>query len=332
MAARRFRGRRGLAIIVGLAAILIHIGAAIEAWRSPKLSQAMAWTYVADAVLWIPWAAIGVLVATIALDNSVDLLVQPGGEVPSWYWPATAVTGLIAAGSYLRASQLFPRALTREDVLSPAAKWRWLPFTPALLAALLRPWAIWVLVGAWVCAMLLAPDFATSVGSVVIVLLGAAYWRMHLWVGNATIRHRVTWLLQSALAFARLSLVISALMPLMRAAGANHEVGAYVLAFYRLLLAIAGCGSLAMAVFSAGAFNPSFVVRSTLAYGAAISLLLFALNIITSALVDIAVGALGLSDRLVAAALGTVAGLLLEPVAKILRRLLERTTPAVPEP
>jgi hypothetical protein len=52
--------------------------------------------------------------------------------------------------------------------------------------------------------------------------------------------------------------------------------------------------------------------------------LLFALNIVSSALVDVAIGAPGLSDRPVAAAPGTLAGLLLEPGANGLRRMFER--------
>lgn len=344
MAVRRYRTRRSVAVVAALAATIIHIAATLAAWRSVDISRAMAWTYVADSILWIPWVAIGALIALkgvrtpgstmlavaitmIGFNNSLGLVAQSLGEEPWWLRSVSVASAFVAAGAYLRSSQLFPRALSADRVLDGKAQWRWAPWLPSILASLLRPWAIWAVAAVWLLTTFIPGFLDDAIGSVVIVALGAAFWRVHARTDNRTVRNRVTWLLQTAIAFAVLFLLISALMPLLRAAGVSQDARAYVFTFYRILLAIAGCGSLAMAAFSAGAFNPSFVVRSTVVYGVALSALLIALNITTSVIVDSAVEALGLSDRFVSAALGAAAGLLLEPLARFLRRLIERPTP-----
>lgn len=349
MAARRYRARRSVAIAAAVAAIIVNVVGTVAAWRSAEISRLVAWTYFADSILWIPWVAIGALIALkgvrtpgstmlavaitmIGFNNSLELVAVLLGDQASWLLPIDVASAFVAAVAYLRASQLFPRALTSDNVLDPRASWRWAPWLPSILAALLRSWASWALVAAWLALSLLPSPWFTTVGAFLIVLLGAAYWRVHARVGNVTVRNRVTWLLQTAIAFAVLFIMISALMALLRAAGVSDDARAYVFIAYRVMLAIAGCGSLAMAVFSAGAFNPSFVVRGTVVYGAAVSLLLFALNIITSIAIDSATEAFGLSDRFVAATLGAIAGLLLEPVARTLRHLLERVARPATEP
>lgn len=340
MAARRYRARRSVAVLFAVAAVAIYLTTAVMAWRSQDLPRSLAWAYVADAVLWAPWSAIGALIAARGVrtqgSTMLALAIAVGGfrgSAPhlqlfgvarSWYGPIGLASAFLGAGAYLRASQLFPRPLTRSDILSSKAKLRAAPWLAPVLVALLRSWAPWVLVGAWLATGQLPLKPVTQAGLVVVVLLGAASWRVHLRVGRARVRHRVTWLLQTAIAYAVLSAVFIPLTALLRAGGADQDTQAYVFIAYRILQAIAVCGSLAMAVFGAGAFNPSFVVRSTVVYGAAISLLLFALNVISSVAVDTAVDALGLNDRLVAATLGAIAGLLLEPLARFFRRILER--------
>jgi hypothetical protein len=331
-----------VAVLFAVVAIAIYLTTSVVAWRSPEATQPMAWAYIADAVLWVPWSAIGALIAirgvrtqgstmlalAVAIGGFMGALphLQLLGVTRSWYGPLGLASAFLAMGAYLRASQLFPRPLTRSNVLSSNASWRGVPWLPPLLAGLLRPWACWALVGAWLLPGRLSLKWMTNAGLVIMVLLGAAYWRIHLRVGSAPVRNRVTWLLQTAIVFAMLHAVLISLMALLRGAGASQDEQAYVLVGYRILQAIGVCGSLGMAVFGAGAFNPSLVLRSTVVYGAAISLLLFVLNVISSVVVDIAVGALGLNDRLIAATLGAIAGLLLEPLARYFRRTLERAT------
>ena len=341
MAARRYRARRSLAVILGLTAVAICVASAVTAWRSAELTTARALTYVADAIVWAPWSIIGVIIAVrgvrtqgstmlalamaaIGLNSSIEGIKAMIGTTPTWLLPLELLTAFVAAGAYLRSCQLFPRALTDAEVRSPAASWPWLPWLRPALANLLTPWAPWAVAGLWLAVSVVSNSFVGTLANVVHILLGGAFLRIQIRVGNATVRRRVTWVLQAVLFFAMAYLVVSILMMLLRAAGVGPEARSWVFVAYSILLAIGGCGSMAMAVFGAGAFNPSLVVKSTVVYGAAISLLLFALNVTTSALVDGAADVLGLNDRLVAATLGAIAGLLLEPVARSLRRLVER--------
>jgi len=347
MAVRRYRARRGLAIVLGLIGAAVYVGGAIVAWRSPELTVAVALSYVAAAIVWAPWSIIGVVIAArgvrtqgstmlaVAIagsgfNNSLENIPLLLGHKPAWQFPVDLVSAFLAAGAYLRPAQLFPRALTEADVLSRRAAWPWLPGFQRALAAVLRPWAAWAIVLLWLITTVLA-ERILQVATASVILLGAAFWRVHVRVGNSAVRSRVTWILQSVLVFAMMYIVSSALMALLKAGGVGIEARSWVFIVYSIVLAIGGCGSMAMAVFGAGAFNPSLAVRSTVVYGAAISLLLFALNVIASVLVDTAADAFGLSDRLVAATLGAIAGLLLEPVAKGLRRLLERAAPRLTE-
>ena len=349
MAARRYRGRRTLAIILGVAAASLFIAAAVVAWRSPELTTARALTYVAAAIVWAPWSMMGVIIAArgvrtqgstmlalamtaIGFNDSVAGIKIVLGATPVWLLPLDLLTAFVAAGAYLRSCQLFPRALTEADMNSPQASWSWLPWLQPVLARLLNPWAPWALAGLWLVFSLVPNNLLGTLANVVHILLGGAFLRIHVRVGNAAVRSRVTWVLQAVLFFAMAYIVASTLMMLLRAAGLGLEARSWVFVAYSVFLAIGGCGSMAMAVFGAGAFNPSFVVRSTVVYGAAIGLLLFTLNVITSVLVDTAADAFGLSDRLVAATLGAIAGLLLEPLARALRRLLERVGRPAQEP
>jgi hypothetical protein len=349
MAARRYRARRSLAIIVGVTAVVLYVTIAVAAWRSPELTTVRALTYVAGAIVWTSLSAMGVIIAArgvrtagstilaLALaaagfNSTLEDIRVLTGTLPAWHFPLDVLSGFVAAGAYLRSSQLFPRALTEADMRSPQASWKWLPWLQPALAALLRPWASWAVTGLWMMTSILGSPIVGALANVALILLGALFWRVHARVGNTTVRRRVTWILQTVLVFAMMYLVVSMLMTLLRAAGVGEEARSWVFIAYSVLLAIGGCGSMAMAVFGAGAFNPSLVVRGTVVYGASISLLLFALNVITSIAIDSATDAFGLSDRVVAATLGALAGLLLEPVARTLRHLLERLGRPATEP
>jgi prepilin signal peptidase PulO-like enzyme (type II secretory pathway) len=93
---------------------------------------------------------------------------------------------------------------------------------------------------------------------------------------------------------------------------------------YSAAATVFGIGCVAMAVFAAGAFNSALVVRATVAWAAAVTVLLFVINVLASALVDKTADALGISDRLLAAVLGTLAGLALNPLASRLREWAQR--------
>jgi hypothetical protein len=189
------------------------------------------------------------------------------------------------------------------------------------MASLLRPWTSWAIAAAYAVAVALGFG---PIANLPVVLLGLAFLWVSLRVGNRIVRRRVTWILQTSLFFLAMFSAIFALLSWLQSAGVGLEARVGVYLALCVPLGIGGCASLAMAVFGAGAVNPTLVLRSTVVYGAAISLLLFALNVITSVLVDSATKAFGLSDRFVAATLGALAGVLLQPFAKAIRNVLER--------
>jgi hypothetical protein len=332
-----------MTVLIAAVATGMHVGAAMLVWRQLGVSV-QAWAFISDAVLWIPLSAMAVLIALrgarqpgttmVALSTaltSLNYALVSVEEAFGEFRPLLAAeiaSALLAAAVYLRSSQLFPRPLTPADLELPSAPWqRWPRFRRALAAGL-RLWAPWVIAFVWVVGTIVAPPTIVKASSLIVILIGAAYYYVRFRIGTNIDRSRVTWLLQMVLVFAVLYVVALSLRASLESAGAGENAGALVRIGYNVLAAIGGVGCLAMAVFSAGAFNPSLVVRSTVIYGAAFSLLLFALNVITSALVDAATDAFGLSDRFVAATLGAIAGLLLEPLAKGLRRLLTRTARA----
>jgi hypothetical protein len=344
VAAHQYIGRRSLAVTFGISGAFVQVLAAAAAWRSTELATPQALAYLASAALWAPWCAIGALIAArgIRTQGSTMLALAVTGlgfnsslravpilfdSVPPWLLPLDLASALIAAGAYLRSSQLFPRPLTRNQVLSRKARLRRLRRLQPLLAAMLRPWIDWVIAAAWVAVRFLLPEPFDPLSTVALVLLGAAFWRVHIRVGNATVRERVIWIMHMVTVFAVMYLVRATLVPLLRIGGVDQEIRAYVAVVYNMILALAGCGSLAMAVFSAGAFNADFVLRRTLAYGAVIALLLFVLNVILSVAVESAANAVGLSDRLVVATLGTTAGILFEPLVRSVETILERLEP-----
>ena len=346
MSTPRYRAMRILTVVVGLTAATLWVAEVFAAIRSPKLSGPLVLAYVADAVVWLPWSLIGVIIAargvrtrgTTALAFAIvalglnwtfnDVEVLNGVIEPLWRPAAIAVSGFIAAGAFLRSCQVFPRALTTADVLSPQASLFGAPWLQRLLAWMLRPWVSWAVAGAYA----LANFWTRSVlADIPVVLLGLAFLRVYLRVGNKVVRRRVMWIVQTSFFFLAMFFAIYALLSLLQSAGAGAEARSWLYVVLCVPLGIGGCASLAMAVFGAGAVNPTLVLRSTVVYGATIGLLLFVLNVIASVAVDSATNAFGLNDRLVAATLGALAGLLLEPLAKVLRALLERTTRSSPD-
>jgi hypothetical protein len=339
MAIRHFKARRTAAAAIATAAIALQIVAVALAWRSSELSELRRFAYASDAFLWIPWTAIGAIIALrgvrtpgatmLALAIALLGLEHALGMVRLRLWPGNlllfainAAVALFAAGAYLRAAQLFPKQLTSQD-FEGAAAWPRSRSGRTLLASLLRPWAAWAIAVVWFALTFVPIAAVGTFASIAVILLGAAYWYAHYRVGTPKARRRVMWVLQTASVFAMLYLIALAVNQLLDSSGAQ-ALRPYVAIGYNLVAAVAACGSLMMAVFGAGAVNPSLVVRTTVAYGAAITMLLSLLNVIVSVLVDSAVGALGLSDRLISAIFGALAGLMLEPVANWLRFLLER--------
>ncbi len=330
--------------ISAAASILLLLGAR-SSWLDVQLAPEARWARLSQPILLIPLLVMAVLIAVRGVRTAgttmlalalalyvlnsaiIQLPIILGGE-PEWLVIFDALTGFAAAATFLRSTQLFPRPLDQASLRSPELGWRRLPWLAPLLARLLVPWAMWAVAGAWTVAAVLLPWQLAALANVAVMALGAANWWFQVRSGSRAVRNRVGWLLHMVVAFAATYVVTLALLLLLESAGVGPASRPYLAIGYSMVLAIAGAGSLAMAVFGAGAFNPALVMRSTVIYGAAISLLLFALNVITGALVDVAAGALGIGDRLVAATLGAIAGLLLEPVARSLRRLSDRFVPA----
>lgn len=338
----RARARLMLAVVaVSLAALAVLVSYAALRWTTPglellqklaRLSEILVWCGVAALAILIVWkgrptrgnVALALAMSLISLNNGVYLLAEawrPGDET---FLMLVEVQGAFAAAAYLRAGQLFPNPLTATEFDSPRSPWsgrmRWLRI---FLRAQLDPRIVWIV---WPAVLILAvaaapPALDLSMGPLV-VLLGAAYWYVHFRVGDDLERRQIVWFLQTALAF-----VVVAVL----AAAANALLAAHELKPVRPLVAIVfNVGAAAviltflfLAIFRAGAVNPDLIVRRTLVYAGAAALLLGVLNVIQSVLVDTAVDAFGIDDRLVAAVLGTAAGLAFEPLTRRLKRFFD---------
>jgi hypothetical protein len=232
-----------------------------------------------------------------------------------------ALTGGTAVGAYIRASQLFPKRLTIAD-LQRVQTWPIrLPWLRSFLNALLRPGVAWAIGGAWVVAGLTSE---TLLPSLPVVIIGAIFFYVQWQIGSRIARRRVAWLIQAVLV---MTILIAADTAFKFVAGPqSREVNWSMSIVYDVLAIVFGTGCFAMAVFAAGAFNSTLIVRATLAWSAAVAVLLFVINVLASALADQFSNWLGISDRFAAAALGTLAGLALSPVAKWLNSWARRRT------
>lgn len=325
------------AAIIGLA--LLGLAGALLLQR-PDLTVPQKWNRLAPFAVWIPMLVMALLIvwrgertyanrmlalaiALVGLDNGLTLLQENLRSAgPDWLaileqlgaWPASAI--------YVRASQSFPSSLTIAQLeTTPGSGW-WTRGRKALLRLFLSPWRVWASMLLLTQITWLGGDALDAVISLLVVLLGAAYWHAQWAAGDDEQRRKVLWILQTALSFALLSLIAMVLSALLTLEGARH-LRAYVAIPFNFTAAAVVVGCMAMAIFHAGAVSPELIIRRTLIYGLAVAIVMFVLEMGLHFLVDVTEEYFEISGKLVAAAFGALAGLAFEPVAHRIRKTID---------
>jgi hypothetical protein len=241
--------------------------------------------------------------------------------------PVLGLTYILGAGFYIRASQLFPRTLTSDDITSTPTIWGKIKSLRVVLVFFLRARAVWVFV---VVATLLTVfvnnrHFSEAI-RLVIVLTGLVYFYVMYRSSDAETRRKVLWFLEAALAAFVIGLVGEGVNAVL------HGTGSPTL---RVVLSVsinaANCLALVIcisaAVFYAGAISPALVIRKTFIYGMTAALLLFTYAIVEAFLVNLLVDVTSISDRFASALLGTLFGLAFHPIKNRMEHALRRLSP-----
>jgi hypothetical protein len=241
--------------------------------------------------------------------------------------PVVDLTFILGAGFYIRASQLFPRKLTPDDIASSAASWGRIKPLRVVLIFFLRAGAVWVFVtGAVLLSVFVSnPVFAEAI-RLVIVLMGLVYFYVMYRSGDVETRQKVLWFLEAALATLVIGLVAGGVNAVLHGTGSpTLRVVLSVFINSANYLALVVC--ISAAVFYAGAISPALVIRKTFVYGATVALLLFAYATIEAFVANLLVDVMGVSDRLANALLGTLLALAFHPIKNRMEYALRRFGP-----
>jgi len=298
---------------MSLASGLVLLGVAFQvAWRAgdhpPNVSIALAVAFIFsnDAFL----VVLQELRVNAAITTAVNVL-----------------TFILGAGFYIRASQLFPRMLTPDDITSTPTIWGKIKPLRVVLVFFLHARAVWVFVA--VATLLWEfvnnPHLFAAI-RLVIVLTGLVYFYVMYRSGDVETRRKVLWFLEAALATLVIGLVGEGVNAVL------HGTGSPTL---RVVLSVsinaANCLALVIcisaAVFYAGAISPALVIRKTFIYGMTAALLLFTYAIVEAFLVNLLVDVTSISDRFASALLGTLFGLAFHPIRNRMEHALRRLSP-----
>jgi hypothetical protein len=241
--------------------------------------------------------------------------------------PVLALTFILGAGFYIRASQLFPRTLTPDDIACSPTIWGRIKPLRVVLVFFLRARAVWVFVAVATLLPVFVsnPHFREAI-RLVIVLTGLVYFYVMYRSGDVETRRKVLWFLEAALAAFVIGLVGEGVNAVL------HGTGSPTL---RVVLSVsinaANCLALVIcisaAVFYAGAISPALVIRKTFIYGMTAALLLFTYAIVEAFLVNLLVDVTSISDRFASALLGTLFGLAFHPIKNRMEHALRRLSP-----
>jgi hypothetical protein len=241
--------------------------------------------------------------------------------------PVLGLTYILGAGFYIRASQLFPRTLTSDDITSTPTIWGKIKSLRVVLVFFLRARAVWVFVAVATLLPVFVsnPHFREAI-RLVIVLTGLVYFYVMYRSGDVETRRKVLWFLEAALAAFVIGLVGEGVNAVL------HGTGSPTL---RVVLSVsinaANCLALVIcisaAVFYAGAISPALVIRKTFIYGMTAALLLFTYAIVEAFLVNLLVDVTSISDRFASALLGTLFGLAFHPIKNRMEHALRRLSP-----
>ncbi|OLD86260.1 MAG: hypothetical protein AUG81_11315 [Verrucomicrobia bacterium 13_1_20CM_4_54_11] len=241
--------------------------------------------------------------------------------------PVLALTFILGAGFYIRASQLFPRTLTPDDIACSPTIWGRIKPLRVVLVFFLRARAVWVFVAvATLLTVFVNNRHFSEAIRLVIVLTGLVYFYVMYRSSDAETRRKVLWFLEAALAAFVIGLVGEGVNAVL------HGTGSPTL---RVVLSVsinaANCLALVIcisaAVFYAGAISPALVIRKTFIYGMTAALLLFTYAIVEAFLVNLLVDVTSISDRFASALLGTLFGLAFHPIKNRMEHALRRLSP-----
>ena len=241
--------------------------------------------------------------------------------------PVLGLTYILGAGFYIRASQLFPRTLTSDDITSTPTIWGKIKSLRVVLVFFLRARAVWVFVAvATLLTVFVNNRHFSEAIRLVIVLTGLVYFYVMYRSSDAETRRKVLWFLEAALAAFVIGLVGEGVNAVL------HGTGSPTL---RVVLSVsinaANCLALVIcisaAVFYAGAISPVLVIRKTFIYGMTAALLLFTYAIVEAFLVNFLVDVTSISDRFASALLGTLFGLAFHPIKNRMEHALRRLSP-----
>ena len=238
--------------------------------------------------------------------------------------PVLGLTYILGAGFYIRASQLFPRTLTSDDITSTPTIWGKIKSLRVVLVFFLRARAVWVFVAvATLLTVFVNNRHFSEAIRLVIVLTGLVYFYVMYRSSDAETRRKVLWFLEAALAAFVIGLVGEGVNAVL------HGTGSPTL---RVVLSVsinaANCLAqvicISAAVFYAGAISPALVIRKTFIYGMTAALLLFTYATVEAFVANLLVDVLGVSDRFANALLGTLLALAFHPIKNRMEHALRR--------
>jgi hypothetical protein len=233
------------------------------------------------------------------------------------------ITFTVAAGLYLRASQLFPVAITRERIAASPTLWgRWKAPRIAL-SKLLEPTWLWI-----ITAILSLPNFfdvqslAGNIPRLIIIAIGIAYFHINYRSGDADVRRRVLWFLMLAVVSVVTTLITVAVVTVL-GSGGSQTLRMVIGVTLNVLNDFGQVFCVFAAVFYAGAVSPSLVIRKTMVFGLTTTLLLFVFATVEVFLHHEIVHLLEVTDTLASSLVGGVFGLGFHPVKHYFEKLLE---------
>lgn len=284
------------------------------------------------------------LIAWLAANDGRLALLRRADAGPAVVYLAelsSPVAIMIAVAALVRFTMLFPRPLRPEDLPPGAALrrvWSWL----------LRPRSVWlVALGPAALAFLYETVYEALAGRPVRPLAGDAPPGLvplmlclllgllvlsvaDLWTGyrraDALGRRRISWFLEGLLALTAVALVASVVKALQLAfdfpLGGIDRLAWYPAAFFAGVLALLAC--LTIAMFFAGALDPSLAIRRTAVLGTLGFCMVFVFAGTEQLAQEYLLGYLGLSDRLAGMLTGGTVALTFEPLKRRIETLFGR--------
>jgi hypothetical protein len=251
------------------------------------------------------------------------------------------VAGILSIAAFLRFSALFPRPLGPADLpaggggrlaavlrrvhaasLGPGSVWRGAALLVALVLAAQAAGAWGDATGRDLSAVrLLKPVVVTAL--VGWMVLGVANLRAGYGRADEVGRRQIFWVLEGFLAGTAILLVTSALKLVQMASGYSLAVaGWFDLSVYAAFLVVLAC--LAVAMFRAGALDPSLAIRRTAVFGLVGATMIFVFAGVEQSVQELLGAWLGLGDRSGGMLTGGIVALTFEPVKARATALVER--------